>query len=406
MHLLLKVSCSLMLILLLFQVSDGGQSTLQAYPVVLVPGDGGSQIEGKIDKPSVVHYVCSKKTDYWFSLWLNMELLVPIVIDCWVDNMKLVYNNASRTTFNQPGVLTRVPDFGNSSSVEWIDPSKASAGNYFASISSAILKFGYERNVSLRGAPYDFRKAPNEMKEYFVNLKILVEDTFTKTSQRTIFVTHSMGSPMTLYFLNQQTQAWKDKYIKSWISLGGCWAGTVKALKVYAQGDNLGVRVLSETALREQQRTSPSLSWLMPSDKLWRPDEVIVQTSTRNYTIRDYQDFFLDINFPTAYDYWQDTRPLVHDLVAPGVELHCLFGTGVDTAERLVYDKTTPLGKATIIMGDGDGTVNVRSLSACAKWADEQKQPVVVQPFPKRDHMGVLNDPDILSYIQNVVAMS
>lgn len=90
MHLLLKVSCSLMLILLLLEVSDAGQSTLQAYPVVLgkfsvflyfpcgnlfqlynnqiilvlVPGDGGSQIEGKIDKPSVVHYVCSKVVLY------------------------------------------------------------------------------------------------------------------------------------------------------------------------------------------------------------------------------------------------------------------------------------------------------------------------------------------------------
>ena len=52
-----------------------------------------------------------------------------------------------------------------------------------------------------------------------------------------------MGSPMTLYFLNQQTQAWKDKYIKSWISLGGCWAGTVKALKVYAQGSYISTMI-------------------------------------------------------------------------------------------------------------------------------------------------------------------
>lgn len=66
------------------------------------------------------------------------------------------------------------------------------------------------------------------------------------------------------------------------------------------------------------------------------------------------------------------------------------FGTGVDTAERLVYSKSTPLGKATIIMGDGDGTVNVRSLAACSKWTKEQSQPVYVQAFPKRDHMAVL----------------
>lgn len=68
-------------------------------------------------------------------------------------------------------------------------------------------------------------------------MKALVEDTYIKTNgQKIVFITHSMGSPMTLYFLNHQTQEWKNKFIKSWISLAGCWAGTIKALKVYAQG--------------------------------------------------------------------------------------------------------------------------------------------------------------------------
>jgi len=103
---------------------------------------------------------------------------------------------------------------------------------------------------------------------------------------------------------------------------------------------------------------------------------------------------------------WEDTHPLIHDLVAPGVEVHCLYGTGIDTAERLIYSKTMPTGKATILMGDGDGTVNVRSLSACTKWAIEQKQPVYVRAFPKRDHMAVLNDPAVIDYIASVLAFS
>lgn len=52
--------------------------------LLLVPGDGGSQMEAKLNKPSVVHYVCDKTSD-WFSLWLNIELLVPVVIDCFVS---------------------------------------------------------------------------------------------------------------------------------------------------------------------------------------------------------------------------------------------------------------------------------------------------------------------------------
>lgn len=78
----------------------------------LVPGDGGSQIDATLDKPAVVHYICQKKTKNWFNLWLNLELLVPLVIDCWTDNARLIYDNVTRTTSNSPGVQTRVPGFG------------------------------------------------------------------------------------------------------------------------------------------------------------------------------------------------------------------------------------------------------------------------------------------------------
>lgn len=53
-----------------------------------VPGDLGNQLEAKLDKPKVVHYLCSKRTDSYFTLWLNLELLLPVIIDCWIDNIR------------------------------------------------------------------------------------------------------------------------------------------------------------------------------------------------------------------------------------------------------------------------------------------------------------------------------
>ncbi|GFG39948.1 hypothetical protein Cfor_09005 [Coptotermes formosanus] len=263
------------------------------YDRAQVPGDGGSQVEAKLNKDKVVHYLCEKTTQDFFNIWLNMELLVPWVIDCWIDNMRLVYDNVTRTTSNSKGVEIRIPGFGDTSTVEWLDPSHASQGAYFKDIANTLVALGYERNVSLRGAPYDFRKAPNENGEYFVSLKALVEETYRiNDNKRVVILAHSMGGPMSLHFLHSQSKSWKDQHIHALVALSGAWGGSVKALKVFAVGDDLGSYALSEATLREEQITSPSLAWLMPSSLFWSPDEILVQTDVRNYTINNFQEFF------------------------------------------------------------------------------------------------------------------
>lgn len=131
-------------------------------PVILIPGDGGSQIDAKLNKTTSVHYLCQKQTNDYFNIWLNMELLVPFVIDCWIDNMKLVYDNRTRTTRNPDGVNLRIPGFGGTESVEWLDPSHASTGSYFHPITDMLVSLGHKRNITVKGAPYDFRKAPSK----------------------------------------------------------------------------------------------------------------------------------------------------------------------------------------------------------------------------------------------------
>jgi len=58
--------------------------------------------------------------------------------------------------------------------------------------------------------------------EYFVKLKKLVEDTYSANGNKKItLMSHSLGCPYTLIFLNKQTKDWKDKYILQWITLSG-----------------------------------------------------------------------------------------------------------------------------------------------------------------------------------------
>ena len=43
----------------------------------------------------------------------------------------------------------------------------------------------------------------------------------------------------------------------------------------------------------------------------------------------------------------------------------------------------------TVFQGNGDGTVNYRSLVGCTRWADQQKQRVTHHEFPGVDHLQV-----------------
>lgn len=67
-------------------------------------------------------------------------------------------------------------------------------------------------------------------------------------------------------------------------------------MKAFASGDNLGVIVIPALTIRADERTFPSTAYLMPSDKFWGPDEVLVETPDKNYTSNDLAEFFVVTN--------------------------------------------------------------------------------------------------------------
>lgn len=116
--------------------------------IILVPGDGGSQLWAKLDKPGVVHWLCDKTTKDFFPLWLNLELFVrPFILDCWVDNMRWFpkYNNSihwlnCRIKFRSPPTKIKTQTFRNKKAM-----------NFFL-----ILKFKVEIDRLNKNWSFDF----------------------------------------------------------------------------------------------------------------------------------------------------------------------------------------------------------------------------------------------------------
>lgn len=52
--------------------------------------------------------------------------------------------------------------------------------------------------------------------------------------------------------------------------------------------------------------------------------------------------------------------------------------------------------------GDGDGTVNARSLKSCERWSGtkaQQEKTIHSIELPNVDHMGILSDKRVIEYI-------
>jgi len=88
-----------------------------------------------------------------------------------------------------------------------------------------------------------------------------------------------------------------------------------------------------------------------------------------------------------------------------GVPIYCFYSGGVRTAERLVYDSMSTIWgpEPRVEMGDGDGTVNLRSLEACRRWMDvQQRHPVNVKYYQGIKHKALLHHHDLIKDIISI----
>lgn len=98
----------------------------------------------------------------------------------------------------------------------------------------------------------------------------------------------------------------------------------------------------------------------------------------------------------------QNTEHLVYDMSPPGVRIHCLYGTGVDTPDSFHYENF-PDKEPKIFYSDGDGTVNLQSALQCRKWMNKQKQEVVMLELSGNEHIEMLSNDTTISYVKKLL---
>eukprot|EP00731_Ephydatia_muelleri_P005234 Em0002g1410a len=357
--------------------------------------------------------------------WLGAEACISI--SSVLKDLTLVHDSARGSFQNQPGLAIKASGFGDTCKVEYLvaNPIETSCslqlpvGEYFHTLVKHFTALGYKRGQTIRSAPYDWRLSPAHLQAtgYYSNVKALIEKMYKDGGNKKVtLVAHSMGGPVTLYFLNNVvTQAWKDTYVNAFVTLAGAWSGGSVAVKAEVSGDVLDA--LSSASVREicdfpndialrfrsAGRTFPSMAMLLPKPSVWG-NKVLVTTPKRTYTANDYQALFNDMGYPQAFNIYSGIASINAGFPPPNVPTYCFYGTEVATPESFVYGSGFPdSAPSQVIKGDGDGTVNRRSAEVCLKWKTQQQQPFGSSAFPGVDHVKMVKDSNVLRAVDRVV---
>ena len=82
--------------------------------------------------------------------------------------------------------------------------------------------------------------------------------------------------------------------------------------------------------------------------------------------------------------------------------MHCFYGViKSSTVRTIVYDDMSefPDRPSDLVMGDGDGTVNLSSLRMCGSFGDKQKSAVHVNEVSGVEHSDILSDVSVMGKI-------
>ncbi|OAF64011.1 Lecithin-cholesterol acyltransferase [Intoshia linei] len=270
----------------------------------------------------------------------------------------------------------------------------------FNNLVRKLTKHGYVDNYNLRGAPYDFRNLPDN--KYYEKLKILIEQTYQiNRNKKVVILSHSFGGIVCNIFLNKMAKNWRSKYIKSLITFGTPWGGTLKSLNMILRGDNLNIPLIKAQDIYLQQRSMQVALYLLPNEIVWSRDQDLVVNKNVTYAIKDLEKLFIDTKYYEGFLRYASILNIMKPRQTPNVKTYCIHGSGKPTMSKIIYKKKFPLGLPEYIYGNGDGSVNLKSLAYCKEWKTKYK--VIYKVFKNTEHTNGLYNKSVMNYIHEIL---
>lgn len=364
-------------------------------PIIFIPGSFCSLLEVRVN--TTLQPICPKSLDnQWTLLWLNVRLWEPEFLPCFHRIIQFVFNSSTNSFENPIGVEVRL--LKNSTTGSFLDGLLWEYVGLDKMFYHFIKTFNYTDKLNLHSVPYDFRRGTNEsLYEFIRNLKQLIEFTYNRNENQSVhLISHSTGGSMVLFFLSQQSQQWKDRFIQTWISLSGNLAGEVDNFEDILRG------FVSPMIPKEILQTWDFYAWRLPEPFVFGSKRLLIQTTRKNYTSFDIQQFLNDINATDLAQIYPQTASILGDLPAPNVDTYCFYGVNVSTPIAYRIDEKNRLET---IHGWGDGEQDDTTNMSCQLWNEtmSDKYRLICKGFDRISHTRLVGNDQVLNEIDRVI---
>jgi hypothetical protein len=306
-------------------------------PIIIVPGLGASPLFARWNKTTggTVQTVdatgnfqqsdawsCKQVQDSWVQIWPpNSDGLNSY---CWADNTKVIAKDGK--IVNASGVNTTIQEFG---SLEFAND------DYMTTLIDSLESVGYQQGINLFGASYDFRKIgdPIEIDAWCLSLTKLIEQNCSIQENSAIIIGHDLGSVIANYFLVGAMQDWKNRFINKFISVSGTFGGCPKALRAVLSGV---ATPGNSSNFNNAIRNCSGLSLMLPNPKIYG-DSPLIEFNKITYTSNDIPKLINSVSNDAAEILKISEKVRNKSMNAPGVEVHILAGTDLDTESSYKY---------------------------------------------------------------------
>ena len=344
-------------------------------PVILVPGTYASVLQFT-GSNSDLQWYCPKEFDHE-TVWVAEEYFIPPVLNCLTQWIAVKYDNKTNTQTSMSGYDVDVLDFGHVSGVTHLDRFvfNISFIPYFSKLVKVFHNHGYADDITIFGAPHDWRFGISNQEVLWPRLKDLIETVHKSTGEKAILLGHSFGGFVVHHFISiiapsRYSEEWLKEHVDRGIELSPSFGGAGSAVEyAYLRALHYVIEIKWDL-LAETLESMGCIHTHFPNyelQKLHGDPTVIIDPTGKEYKASEVPQFLIDhqkingdniklLNLMVPYLKEPPKPSLVKEIV--------FYNSRRETTTGIMIGDWDKDSSVTKIIGRGDGTVMADNIEA------------------------------------------